>query len=51
MENEKKSIFELLVGKKKTQKPSCCCNIELEEVTENNENDKNVEAPREEDGN
>lgn len=35
---EKKGLFARLVESKKSKKNSCCCNIELEEISE--ENDK-----------
>lgn len=38
--NEKKGLFARLAESKKSQKNSCCCNIELEEIPE--ENNKNA---------
>ncbi len=37
-ENEKKSLFVRLAGKGK--KKSCCCNIEVEEIPEENQDEK-----------
>lgn len=44
-ENEKKGLFKLLIGVKKQKKKSCCCNFEVEEIPE--ENDNKNEAPKE----
>lgn len=41
-ENKKKGLFERLIGSKKTKKSSCCCNIELEEVPEENTTSKDA---------
>ncbi|MHC1720367.1 MAG: hypothetical protein AB9844_06780 [Clostridiaceae bacterium] len=34
-ENEKKGFFGRLTENKKSKKGSCCCNIKLEEIVEN----------------
>lgn len=39
-ENEKKGLFERLVSNKNTIK-SCCCNFEVEEIPEENAENKN----------
>ncbi|MBR0598565.1 hypothetical protein [Sinanaerobacter chloroacetimidivorans] len=39
-ENEKKGIFGRLGGNKKS-KSSCCCNVEIEEIPEEKDGDKN----------
>jgi len=33
-ENEKKGLFERLVGSKRAKKSSCCCSFEIEELPE-----------------
>ena len=48
-ENEKKSLFERLIGGKKEKKKSSCCNFEVEEIPE--KNDKEKETPKEGNGN
>lgn len=40
-ENEKKGLFGRLTGAKKTKNNSCCCNVELEEISDEKEEDKN----------
>jgi len=42
-ENEKKGLFERLLGGKKTKKSSCCCNIELEEIPDATPNNKDAQ--------
>ena len=39
-ENEKKGLLERLLGSKKEKKGSCCCNFEVEEIPEENDNKK-----------
>lgn len=43
-ENEKKGFLERLLGGKKAKKSSCCCNIELEEVPEENTDSKETKG-------
>ena len=49
MENEKKGLFGRLIGNKKAQKKPCCCNFEVEEITEEN-NKKEEGIQKESDG-
>ncbi|HPL98774.1 MAG TPA: hypothetical protein PLS45_02615 [Bacillota bacterium] len=35
-ENEKNGIFRRIIGSRKPPKSSCCCNVELEEMPEEN---------------
>ena len=44
-ENEKKGLFERLFESKKTKKNTCCCNIELEELPEQNTDNKKPNDP------
>lgn len=47
-ENEKKGFLESLFGSKENKKGSCCCNFEVEEISEENEDYKNEnETPKE----
>ena len=39
-DSEKKGLFLRLAGSKKAKKDSCCCSIELEEVTEDKPDNK-----------
>ncbi|WP_167967852.1 MULTISPECIES: hypothetical protein [unclassified Dehalobacter] len=48
-EDEKKGFFSRLTGSNKTKKDSCCCNFEIEEVTDGKENDQN--KAKEDEGN
>lgn len=50
-ENKKKGLFERLMGNKKAKKSSCCGSIELEEIPEENTDNKNEKLPKEEKGN
>lgn len=50
-ENEKKGLFERLIGSKKEKKSCCCCNFEVEEIPEENDNKKEKETPTEGKGN
>ncbi|MBZ4647696.1 MAG: hypothetical protein JG777_3185 [Clostridia bacterium] len=38
--DEKKGFFSRLIGNRKAKKSSCCCNIELEEIPEEKEENK-----------
>lgn len=49
-ENEKKGFFERLTGKKKAPKDSCCCSFEIEEIADENDNNKDKETPKEKNG-
>lgn len=47
--NERKGFFGRLTENKKSKKGSCCCNIELEEITEDkDEKNKGHEASNKE---
>ena len=50
-ENEKKGFFERLFGSKETKKCSCCCNFEVEELPEENTDDKNEKESSKDEGN
>lgn len=39
-ENEKKGLFERLIGSKKVKKSTCCCNVQVEELLEENADHK-----------
>ena len=51
MKNEKKGLFGRLVGDKKTKKSSCCCSFEIEELPEENADNKNEKISSNEDNN
>lgn len=44
-ESEKKGFFERLTGGNKAKKGSCCCNIEIEEIPEENTDSKDPKDP------
>lgn len=46
-ENEKQGLFARLAGKKAKQ-GSCCCNVEVEEIPEDNEKEKGNDTPKSE---
>lgn len=50
MENEKKGLFARLNVKKKTRS-SCCGSFEIEEIPEENNDQKNEKKPSEDKGN
>lgn len=50
-ENEKKGLFERLAGSRKAKKSSCCCNIEVEEIPEENADNKDEKECCKEKGN
>ena len=50
-ENEKKGLFERLIGGKKEKKKTCCCNCEVEEIPEEKDINKKNAAPKEGKGN
>ena len=50
-ENEKKGLFESLVGKKKAKKSCCCGSFEIEEIPEENIDDKKEKTPKQEKSN
>ena len=50
-ENEKKGLFERLIGSKKVKKDSCCCSFEIEELPENKEYNTNEKTPKDKKGN
>ena len=50
-ENEEKGLFRRLVGSKKAPKSSCCCSVELEELPEENADNKNEKEPHKEEEN
>lgn len=50
-ENEKKGLFDRLNGNKKAKESSCCCNFEVEEIPEDNNENKNEKKPRKDKGN
>lgn len=39
-ENEKKGLFERLIGSKKDKKSSCCCSFQIEELPDKNVDNK-----------
>lgn len=41
-ESEKKGFFARFTENMKSKKSSCCCNIEIEEITEENTENNNV---------
>lgn len=46
-ENEKKGLFERLAGSKKTKKSSCCGSFQIEEIPEeNNDNKSEKKSPK-----
>ena len=47
-ENEKKGLFVRLAGKGK--KNSCCCNIEVEEIPEENKDDQKEKEAKKDKG-
>ena len=47
-ENGKKGLFDRLNGNKKTKKSSCCCNFEIEEIPEKNDDKKSEKSKHEE---
>lgn len=49
MKNEKNSMFGRLIGSKKEKKSSGCCNIQLEELPEENTDNTNTKKPAKED--
>lgn len=50
-ENEKKGLFDHLAGKKKTKKSSCCGSFEIEEIPDENIDDKNEKTPKQDKSN
>ncbi|WP_162862627.1 hypothetical protein [Acetivibrio cellulolyticus] len=50
-ENEKKGLFERLTGGKKEKKKPCCCGFEVEEISEENGDNKEKQEPKEGKGN
>lgn len=50
-ENEKDGIFRRLVGNKKAPKSPCCCNVELEEIPEENADNKDEKESHKEEEN
>jgi len=51
MENEKKGLFERLTGNKKVKKSSCCGSFEIEELPEENADNKNDKISKKEKSN
>lgn len=45
-ENEKKGLLGHLTGGKKPKKSSCCGSFEIEEIPEENADNKNEETPK-----
>jgi hypothetical protein len=43
MKDKKKGLFAGLGGNKKEKRSSCCCNFEIEELTEDNDEKENTE--------
>ena len=50
-ENEKKGLFERLIGIKKVKKGSCCGDFELEEIPDDKEDNDNTKTPKDKKGN
>ncbi|WP_169717566.1 hypothetical protein SPSIL_046720 [Sporomusa silvacetica DSM 10669] len=50
-ETEKKGFFERLLGGNKDKKGSCCGGFEIEEIPDENENNKGKETPKDKKGN
>ena len=50
-ENGEKGLFRRLVGNKKAKKSSCCCNVQLEELPEENTDNANAKKPAKEEDN
>ena len=48
---EKKGLFARLVENMKTKKSSCCCNFEVEEIPEENNDNKSEEKSTKDKGN
>jgi len=48
MENikEKNGIFNVLKGKKKDKKSSCCCSFEIEELPEDKNDNNTKDSPK-----
>lgn len=50
-ENEKKGLFEWLAGSKKTKKSSCCGSFQIEEIPEENNDNKSEKKSAKDKGN
>lgn len=49
-ENKKKSLFERLNVNRKSKKSSCCCNFEIEEIPEEQNETKREKTPKDKGG-
>lgn len=45
-DNEKKGFFQRLTGNNKPKKNSCCCSIELEEIPEEKNENKEIKKEK-----